>query len=85
MDGTEAPGSSPPQKYLSVRQAAFIGVGAAAVVLVTFGFTTLIHEPASIVTLLAVLAISIGLDLWWKRARGRRASGGTTSDVQVGH
>ena len=28
MDETEAPSTSPPRKYLSVRQAAFIGVGA---------------------------------------------------------
>ena len=35
--------------------------------------------------LLAVLALSIGLDLWWKRVRAGRASGGTTSDVQVGN
>jgi len=28
MDETEKPASAPPQKYLSVRQAAFIGVGA---------------------------------------------------------
>src|SRR5213078_2023071 len=28
MDETERPVSAPPQKYLSVRQAAFIGVGA---------------------------------------------------------
>ncbi len=62
-----------------------LAIGAAAVVLVVFVFTTLIHEPASIVTLLAVLALSIGLDLWWKRARDSRASGGTTSDAQVGH
>jgi len=61
-----------------------LAIGAAAVVLVTFVFTTLIHEPASVVTLLAVLALSIGLDLW-KRVRGSRASGGTTSDVQVGN
>jgi hypothetical protein len=32
-------------------------------------FTTLIHEPASIVTLLAILAISVGLDYGWKRSR----------------
>jgi amino acid transporter len=61
-----------------------LAIGAAAVVLVTFVFTTLIHEPASIVTLLAVLALSIGLDFWWKRIRASRASGGMTSDVQVG-
>jgi hypothetical protein len=47
------------------------------VVLVTFVFTTLIHEPASVVALLAVLALSIGLDLWWKRVRAGRTSGGT--------
>jgi len=28
MDETEVPVSAPPRKYLSVRQAAFIGVGA---------------------------------------------------------
>jgi len=64
-----------PEKNLTVRQAAFIGVGAiaaAAVVLVTFIFTTLIHEPASIVTLLGVFLLSIALDLGWKRARAGR-------------
>jgi predicted tellurium resistance membrane protein TerC len=43
------------------------------VVLVTFVFTTLIHEPASIVTLLGVFLLSIGLDLGWKRIRAGRA------------
>ena len=62
-----------------------LAIGAAAVVLVTFVFTTLIHEPASVVALLAVLALSIGLDLWWKRVRAGRTSGGTASDVQVGN
>jgi amino acid transporter len=40
---------------------------AAGAVLLTFVFTTLIHEPASIVTLLAILALSVGLDYGWKR------------------
>jgi amino acid transporter len=62
-----------------------LAIGAAAVVLVTFVFTTLIHEPASIVTLLAVLVLSIGLDVWWKRVRAGRTGGGTTDDVQVGN
>ena len=62
-----------------------LAIGAAAVVLVTFVFTTLIHEPTSIVTLPAVLVLSIGLDFGWKRVRDRRASSGTTSDVQVGN
>ena len=52
---------------------------AAGVVLVTFVFTTLIHEPASIVTLLVILVLSVGLDFGWKRVRaGRKAQ------VQVG-
>ena len=62
-----------------------LAIGAAAVVLVTFVFTTLIHEPASIITLLGVLVLSIGLDFGWKRVRDSRTSGGTTSDVQIGH
>jgi len=62
-----------------------LAIGAAAVVLVTFVFTTLIHEPASIITLVGVLVLSIVLDFWWKRVRDSRASGGTISDVQVGH
>jgi len=44
------------------------------VVLLTFIFTTLIHEPASIWTLLGILVVSIGLDLWWSRVRDRRAA-----------
>jgi hypothetical protein len=55
----------------------------AAVVLVTFVFTTL-HEPASVVTLLAVLVLSIVLDVGWKRSAAA-GSGDTTGDVQVGN
>jgi amino acid transporter len=51
-----------------------VAITAAAVVLVTFVFTTLIHEPASIVTLLAIVVLSIGLDLVWKRIRDTRPS-----------
>jgi len=57
-----------------------IAIAAAAVVLVTFIFTTLIHEPASIVTLLAILALGTVLDFGWKRARASRAG-----PVHVGH
>jgi len=53
---------------------------AASVVLVTFVFTTLIHEPASIVMLLVILVLSIGLDYWWKRSRTGKAGA-----VQVAH
>ncbi len=44
-------------------------IAAAGVVLVTFVFTTLIHEPASIVALVVILGLSVALDYWWKRAR----------------
>jgi phosphatidylserine synthase len=48
-------------------------IAAASVVLVTFVFTTLIHEPASIVTLVIILVLSIGLDYFWKRSRAGKA------------
>ena len=51
---------------------------AAGVVLVTFVFTTLIHEPASIATLVIILVLSIGLDYLWKRS-----SAGKAKHVQV--
>ena len=50
-----------------------VAIASSAVVLVTFIFTTLIHEAASVITLLAILVLSIALDLGWKRARGGRA------------
>jgi len=49
---------------------AIVAVGA---VLVTFVFTTLIHEPASIATLLGILVLSIGLDYGWKYSRPSRS------------
>ena len=58
-----------------------LAIASAGVVLVTFVFTTLIHEPASIVTLLGILVLAVGLDLWWKRIRARA---GRTKQVQVG-
>lgn len=74
------PGSPPDKRYLSVREAAFIGVGllaiaiaSAGVVLVVFVFTTLIHEPASIATLLGIIVLGFVLDFWWKRVRADRA------------
>jgi len=55
----------------------WLAIATAAVVLVSFVFTTLIKEPASIATLLGILLLAIGLDLWWKRVRVRRASPGS--------
>ena len=50
-----------------------VAIAAAGVVLVTFIFTTLIHEPASMITLLAVILLGVGLDFGWKRTRAGRA------------
>jgi len=58
-----------------------LAIAAAGAVLVTFVFTTLIHEPASIATLLAILVLSIGLDYGWKRGHHP----GSPVPVQVGH
>jgi amino acid transporter len=46
-----------------------LAVGSAGAVLLTFVFTTLIREPASIVTLVIILLLGVGLDLGWKRRR----------------
>jgi amino acid transporter len=56
-----------------------LAIAAAGAVLVTFVFTTLIHEPASIATLLGILVLSIGLDYGWKRGHTS-----TPSPIQVG-
>lgn len=48
-----------------------------AVVLVTFIFTTLVHEPATIATLMVILGLSAGIDIVWKRRR--RAGTGALS------
>ena len=50
-----------------------VAIATAGGVLLTFVFTTLIHEPASMVTLLAILVLSVALDFGWKRARARRS------------
>ena len=57
-----------------------VAIVAAGGVLLTFVFTTLIHEPASMVTLLAILVLSVALDFGWKRVRANR-----TKAVQLGH
>jgi amino acid transporter len=55
-----------------------VAVAAAGIVLLTFVFTTLIHEPASMVALLIILALSVALDFGWKRVRANR-----TKSVQL--
>lgn len=49
-----------------------LGLSVIAITLVTFIFTTLVDEPATIVTLLGILALSLGLDLWWSNVRTRK-------------
>ena len=58
----------------------WLAVVTTLLVLVTFIFTTLIHEPASAVTLLVILAVSAGLDVSWKRRRAR-TRGESEADV----
>ena len=45
-----------------------------AIALLSFVFNELIYEPASMVALLAILLLSIGLDLAWTRSRDRVAT-----------
>ena len=49
-----------------------LALATTSVTLVTFVFTTLIQEPASIATLVLIVAVSIGLDEGWRRRRGRQ-------------
>jgi amino acid transporter len=49
-----------------------LGLATTTISLLTFVFTTLIKEPASIVTLIAILALSVALDLGWARQRERQ-------------
>jgi amino acid transporter len=50
-----------------------LAISAAGAVLLTFVFTTLIHEPASIVTIGVILLLSVAFDLRWRQVRGRGA------------
>ena len=51
-----------------------LGVASTVIVLVTFAFTTLVDEPATAVTLVAILVLSIVIDLVWKQTRDRRVA-----------
>ena len=55
-----------------------LAIVAAGAVFVTFVFTTLIHEPASIITLAGILVLSVALDYGWKHFRDTR-----TKNVQL--
>ena len=49
-----------------------LAVVSTVTVLVTFVFTTLVDEPATAVTLVVILLLSIAIDFIWKRSRERR-------------
>ncbi|HEY7847256.1 MAG TPA: APC family permease [Candidatus Limnocylindria bacterium] len=53
-----------------------LAVGTAAVALLTFVFTTLIEEPASIVALIVIVLLSVALDLWWSLRRASTTAAG---------
>ena len=57
-----------------------LAIVAAGAVFVTFLFTTLIHEPASIITLAGILVLSVALDYGWKHFHDTR-----TKNVQLAH
>ncbi len=49
-----------------------LGLLSTTVTLAVFVTTTLANEPAATAALLGIIAMSIGLDLWWKRVRPAR-------------
>src|SRR6478752_3586453 len=55
------------------RSIVLLALAAVTITLATFIVTTLIHEPASMVTLVAILVLSIVLDVAWSRRRDRPA------------
>ena len=51
-----------------------VAIASTVTVLVAFAFTTLVDEPATAVALVAILVISVVVDLLWKRSRDRAAA-----------
>jgi amino acid transporter len=49
-----------------------VALASTTITLVVFATTTLVEEPAATAALLVIIALSVGLDFWWKWARGRR-------------
>jgi amino acid transporter len=46
-----------------------LAVVTTATVLVTFIVTTVIHEPATMITMVAIVVLGAVIDFWWKRVR----------------
>jgi len=55
-----------------------VGLVTTVAVLVSFVFTSLVHEPATVWTIVWIVALSIGLDVVWKRSRGPVSTAPTT-------
>jgi amino acid transporter len=53
------------------RSIVLLALAAVTITLATFVVTTLIHEPASMITLVAILVLSILLDVGWSSRRNR--------------
>jgi amino acid transporter len=51
-----------------------LAIAATSVVFVTFAVTTLVHEPGTILAIVAILVASVGIDRWWKQARDIKPS-----------
>jgi amino acid transporter len=51
-----------------------LAIAATSIVFVTFAVTTLVHEPATIGVIVAILLASLGVDRWWKQVRGHQGS-----------
>jgi len=45
-----------------------LAVGSASIVLITFALTTLVDEPGTAIALVAIVVISVVIDLLWKRS-----------------
>ena len=58
------------------RSILIVALATVAITLATFTVTTLIHEPASMLTLAAILGLSILLDVGWSRRRARARGAG---------
>jgi amino acid transporter len=60
-----------------------VAITSTVVVLLAFAVTTLVSEPATMIAIVAILLLSVGLDLAWKRRRTAR-SGLEAETPQVG-
>ena len=68
------------------RSILYLALATVAVTLATFTVTTLIHEPASIVTLVGILVLSVVLDVGWSRRRaGRRDPDPAPAQTRAAH